>query len=156
MRQEDTVAQTLGGSRPSWCRANNPHKNVSPRCLSDLCPGGVGGRAQHDTAGMTGDLGGQGEDPQSELLGFPPACGVFGEGEHLGPDPQVMGHLVHRDVKPANVLVAPLGPGRGEFALLGSFGIALESRTGDGHGRTRPTPPLDAEAVLDKITDLRP
>jgi len=45
---------------------------------------GVFGQVEQGTAAGAGQPAGEGEDPQPESFGFPPAGGVGGEGEHLG------------------------------------------------------------------------
>ena len=86
---------------------------------------------QHDAAGVTGGLGGQGEQPEPEPFGFPPPCGVLGEGEQLGPGGDLAGQrddglpdpvlvqLVQRQVGQPGVLRgadAVLGPGAAAVA----------------------------------------
>lgn len=79
---------------------------------------------QRDDAGVMGEVGGQGEEPQPQSLGLPAAGGMLGEGEHLGPGGDVAGQ--RDDGLPDPVLVQPVQgqvaqPGvlRGADAVLG-------------------------------------
>jgi hypothetical protein len=74
--------------RAGWCSTGGGERTEPVEAVDgEAGPGCVGGQAQHDAPGVTGGLGGQGEqpEPEPEPCGFPSACGVLGEGEQLGP-----------------------------------------------------------------------
>ena len=87
--------------------------------MDEVGPRGVGGEAEVDAAGVSGDAPGSGEQPQSQAFGFPPAGRVVGQGEQLHPrgeldgerddrDPDlVLREAVQRQVGQAGVLADP-------------------------------------------------
>ena len=60
--------------------------------------GCVGSEFQPGSPRVAGDLGGDREQAMAQSFGFPPAGGVIGEREHLGPGDQVAGE--HHDGTP--------------------------------------------------------
>ena len=82
-------------------------------------PGVVGLVAQDGAAGMAGDDGGGGHQPQPDRLGLPGAGGGVGQGEQLGEGQQVTGQ--GHDQAPDTVLGEPL---QGKAVKPGVLGTA--------------------------------
>ena len=83
----------------------------------------VGGEVGDESAGVRGDRGGGGEQPQSQPFGFPAASGVFGEAEHLGPGQEFAGQL--HDLAPDAVLVEAVQRQVAQAGVLGGADAVL-------------------------------
>ena len=112
-------------------------------------PGVVGLVAQDGAAGMAGDDGGGGHQPQPDRAGLPGAGGGVGQGEQLGEGQQVTGQ--GHDQAPDTVLSEPL---QGEAVKSGVFRAAdavpwqrARSRWRTSRSASWPTFVLVAKAV---------
>lgn len=86
---------------------DEPHSVES--CDEQRRPGCVCGQMQASGSAVVSDSGGDGEQSQPQSFGFPPSCGVVGEGQHLEPGGELDGE--GDDGQPKLVLgVAPGGP----------------------------------------------
>jgi hypothetical protein len=89
---------------------------VRPRSvITRFVRGCGGGQVQQDGAGVMGEVGGPGEDPQPQPLGLPAAGGMLGEGKHLGPGGDVAGQ---RDDGLPDPVFGPARAGAGWSAVL--------------------------------------
>jgi len=87
-----------------WCsgrRRDDPEPVEA--CGEELGPRCVSGQAQPAAPAVVGDTSGDREQPQAQSFGFPPSCGVVGEGEQLQPGGELEGQ--GHDGEPDPVLI---------------------------------------------------
>ena len=114
------VLQDRGGQEmSSACLRGGECLEVPEPGKQEVGPGVVGLVAQDGAAGVAGDDGGDGHQPQADRAGLPGAGGGVGQGEQLGEGQQVAGQ--GHDQAPDTVLSEPL---QGEAVKPGVLGAA--------------------------------
>ena len=142
--------QDRGGQEmSSACLRGGECLEVPEPGKQEVGPGVVGLVAQDGAAGVAGDDGGDGHQPQPDRAGLPGAGGGVGQGEQLGEGQQVAGQ--GHDQAPDTVLSEPL---QGEAVKSGVFRAAdaipwqrARSRWRTSRSASWPTFVLVAKAV---------
>lgn len=92
----------------------------------EVGPGGCVGQVQDGAAGVAGDGGRDGEDPQPQALGLPPSGLLAGQGEHLHPGDD-LGREGH-DREPDLVLCEVVQRHGAQSGVLGGADAVLAAR----------------------------